>query len=38
MVTKFQFYEIVRVIAEAPTVGEAQALITKCREPLDKLK
>ncbi|HZI99389.1 MAG TPA: phosphoglucosamine mutase [Gemmatimonadaceae bacterium] len=29
---------IVRVIAEAPTVGEAQALITKCREPLDKLK
>lgn len=29
---------IVRVIAEAPTVEEAQALIAKCREPLDKLK
>ena len=29
---------IVRVIAEAPTVEEATALIAKCREPLDKLK
>jgi phosphomannomutase len=29
---------IVRVIAEAPTVGEATALIARCREPLDKLK
>jgi len=29
---------IVRVIAEAPTAEEAQALIAKCREPLDKLK
>jgi phosphomannomutase len=29
---------IVRVIAEAPTVGEAEELIAKCREPLDKLK
>ena len=29
---------IVRVIAEAPTVGEASGLIAKCREPLDKLK
>ena len=29
---------IVRVIAEAPTVEEASALIAKCREPLDKLK
>lgn len=29
---------IVRVIAEAPTVEAAQALIAKCREPLDKLK
>jgi phosphomannomutase len=29
---------IVRVIAEAPTVKEATALIAKCREPLDKLK
>lgn len=29
---------IVRVIAEAPSVGEAEALIAKCREPLDKLK
>lgn len=29
---------IVRVIAEAPTAGEAEALIAKCREPLDKLK
>jgi phosphomannomutase len=29
---------IVRVIAEAPTVDEANALIAKCREPLDKLK
>ncbi len=29
---------IVRVIAEAPTADEAQALIAKCREPLDKLK
>jgi phosphomannomutase len=28
---------IVRVIAEAPTVDEAHALIAKCREPLDKL-
>jgi phosphomannomutase len=28
---------IVRVIAEAPTVSEAEALIAKCREPLDKL-
>ena len=28
---------IVRVIAEAPSVGEAQQLITKCREPLDAL-
>lgn len=28
---------IVRVIAEAPTEGEAQALITKCRAPLDAL-
>jgi phosphomannomutase len=25
---------IVRVIAEAPSVGEAEALIAKCREPL----
>ena len=29
---------IVRVIAEAPTVAEAEDLIAKCREPLDKLK
>ena len=29
---------IVRVIAEAPTVDEARALIAKSREPLDKLK
>lgn len=29
---------IVRVIAEAPTVGEAESLIARCREPLDKLK
>ena len=29
---------IVRVIAEAPSVEEAEALIAKCREPLDKLK
>jgi phosphomannomutase len=29
---------IVRVIAEAPTVEEAESLIAKCREPLDKLK
>jgi phosphomannomutase len=29
---------IVRVIAEAPTVEEAEELIAKCREPLDKLK
>ena len=29
---------IVRVIAEAPTVDEAESLIAKCREPLDKLK
>jgi phosphomannomutase len=29
---------IVRVIAEAPTVKEAEELIAKCREPLDKLK
>ena len=29
---------IVRVIAEAPTTAEAEALIAKCREPLDKLK
>ena len=29
---------IVRVIAEAPTVEEATALIAKFREPLDKLK
>jgi phosphomannomutase len=29
---------IVRVIAEAPTASEAEALIAKCREPLDKLK
>ena len=29
---------IVRVIAEAPTVNEAEELIAKCREPLDKLK
>ena len=29
---------IVRVIAEAPTESEAQNLITKCREPLDRLK
>lgn len=29
---------IVRVIAEAPTVADAEALIAKCREPLDKLK
>ena len=29
---------IVRVIAEAPTAEGAQALIAKCREPLDKLK
>jgi phosphomannomutase len=28
---------IVRVIAEAPSVEEAEALIRKCREPLDKL-
>lgn len=28
---------IVRVIAEAPSVAEAQQLITKCREPLDAL-
>ncbi len=28
---------IVRVIAEAPTVSEAEELIRKCREPLDKL-
>jgi phosphomannomutase len=28
---------IVRVIAEAPSVGEAEALIAKCREPLDAL-
>jgi phosphomannomutase len=28
---------IVRVIAEAPTVGEAEALIAKCRVPLDAL-
>lgn len=28
---------IVRVIAEAPTVSEAEALIAKSREPLDKL-
>ena len=28
---------IVRVIAEAPTVEEAGALISKCREPLDEL-
>ena len=28
---------IVRVIAEAPSVGEAQQLITKCREPLAAL-
>ena len=29
---------IVRVIAEAPTAGEAESLIARCREPLDKLK
>ena len=29
---------IVRVIAEAPTVKEAEELIAKCREPLDKLQ
>ena len=29
---------IVRVIAEAPTTEEAEALIARCREPLDKLK
>ena len=29
---------IVRVIAEAPTTGEAEALIAKCRVPLDALK
>jgi phosphomannomutase len=29
---------IVRVIAEAPSEAEAQTLISKCREPLDKLK
>ena len=29
---------IVRVIAEAPSVEEATALIRKCREPLDKLR
>ena len=29
---------IVRVIAEAPTAKEAEELIAKCREPLDKLK
>ncbi|HEY0241778.1 MAG TPA: phosphoglucosamine mutase [Gemmatimonadaceae bacterium] len=29
---------IVRVIAEAPTVEEAESLIARCREPLDKLK
>ena len=28
---------IVRVIAEAPSVEEAEALIAKCREPLDRL-
>ena len=28
---------IVRVIAEAPTVEEASALIARCREPLDEL-
>jgi phosphomannomutase len=28
---------IVRVIAEAPSVAEAEALIAKCREPLDAL-
>lgn len=28
---------IVRVIAEAPTAGEAEALIAKCRVPLDAL-
>jgi phosphomannomutase len=28
---------IVRVIAEAPSVGEAEALIAKCRAPLDAL-
>jgi phosphomannomutase len=29
---------IVRVIAEAPTVEEAEALIRRCREPLDRLE
>jgi phosphomannomutase len=29
---------IVRVIAEAPTEADAQSLISKCREPLDRLK
>jgi phosphomannomutase len=28
---------IVRVIAEAPSVAEAEALIAKCRVPLDAL-
>ncbi|HEX6574973.1 MAG TPA: phosphoglucosamine mutase [Gemmatimonadaceae bacterium] len=28
---------IVRVIAEAPTAADAESLIAKCREPLDKL-